>query len=109
MIEYKLNLRWKMRLMSDEIFNLEKIDDLPEKCVKELKLLNIRDDTKQLLALFERKKRLSIDEIIVGLYRLHKLEKTRTWVSATLYNLSRKDLVKKITGTKGEYEKCNVA
>lgn len=40
-----------------------------------------------------------------GLCRLHKMEKTRTWVRSTLYNLSRKDLIRKIEGTQGGYEK----
>ena len=95
----------KKIIFNEDIFNLDKIDDIPDGCQKELKLFNIRSDTRQLLGLFERKNRLSIDEIIVGLYRLYKLERTRTWVSATLYNLSKKELVKKIPGTKGEHEK----
>ena len=90
----------------NNVFSLDNTDDIPESCVKELRGLNIRDDTKSLLSLFDKKNRLSIDEIIVGLYRLYKLEKTRIWVSSTLYNLSRKNLVKKVEGSKGEYIKC---
>jgi len=92
--------------MEKDIFDLSAIDDLPKKCAEELRLINIGKETKAVLDLFDIKNRLSIDEIIVGLYRLHKLEKTRTWVSSTLYNLSRKELVKKVEGTKGEYQKC---
>ncbi len=91
---------------ANDIFNLDKTDDLPENFKKELKLLNIRDDTRHLLDLFERKNKLSIDEILIGLYRLHKIIKTRIWVSSTLYNLSRKNLIRKVAGTKGQYEKC---
>ncbi len=92
--------------MEKDIFDLAKIDDIPKACADELRLINISKETKLLLNLFEIKNRLSIDQIIVGMYRLHKLEKTRPWVSSTLYNLSRKGLVKKVEGTKGEYEKC---
>jgi hypothetical protein len=91
---------------NDAIFNLDRVDDLPDSCKKELKLVNIRDEGMMLLGLFDIKNPLSFDEIIVGLYRLNKLEKTRTWVSATLYNLSKKGLVKKIKGKKGVYEKA---
>ncbi len=92
--------------MSDtSVFDINKTDDLPESCKKNLKLLNMRDETKKLLDLFEIKNKLSIDEILVALYRLHKIEKTRSWVSSTLYNLSRKNLIKRIDGTKGDYEK----
>ena len=93
--------------MSDtDIFNLEKTDDIPENFAKELRIVSIREEAKLLLGLFDRKNKLTIDEILVGLYRLYKLEKTRVWVSSTLYNLSRKNLVRKVSGTKGEYEKC---
>lgn len=92
-------------MSNENIFNLDKIDDIPDNCKKQLKLINIRDDAKKLLDLFDKKQVLTIDEIIVGMYRLYKIEKTRIWVSSTLYNLSRKKLVKKIDGTKGEYEK----
>lgn len=93
------------QMESNDIFNLENTSDLTNDCKKQLKLLNMRDDAKRLLELFDKKSPLSIDEIIVGLYRLYKLEKTRVWVSSTLYNLSRKNLIKKISGIKGEYEK----
>ena len=89
----------------NNIFDLTNVDDLPEDQKRQLKLINVRDDAKNLLGLFELKNRLSIDEIIVGLYRLHKMIKSRTWVSSTLYNLSKKSLIKKVDGSQGEYEK----
>jgi len=93
--------------MEENIFNLDKTDDLPEAYKKQLKLLNVRDDTRSLLALFDLKDNLSIDEILVGMYRLHKVEKSRIWVSSTLHNLSKKGLIRKIDGTKGKYRKVN--
>lgn len=91
--------------MDKSIFDLHDVSDLPEKHRDELKLLSIREDAQKLLSLFDIKPRLSIDEIIVGLYRAHKMEKAREWVSATLYNLSKKGLIAKVKGTKGVYEK----
>lgn len=85
------------------IFDIKKTDDLTEKCKKELKLLSRKDSTKKLLDLFDKKSRLSIDEIIAALYRLHKIEKTRKWVSYTLYNLKKSNLIRKIN--KGTFEK----
>ena len=93
--------------MEENIFNLDKIDDLPEAYKKQLKLLNVRDDTRSLLALFDLKDNLSIDEILVGMYRLYKVEKSRVWVSSTLHNLGKKGLIRKIDGTKGKYRKIN--
>lgn len=90
---------------SEKIFGLESTEDLPESCKSELRIMNVRDETMMLLNLFDLKSPLSFDEIIVGLYRLHKLEKTRVWVSATLYNLNKKGLVRKVEGKKGIYEK----
>ena len=74
---------------------------------KATKLINVRDDAQHLLDLFSVKSELSIDEIIVGLYRNNGLEKSRTWVSSTLYNLKRKNLIKKTDNKKGLYTRVN--
>lgn len=96
-----------MKPTTVDIFDLSNLEGLPISCLNELKPSRLSEDTKQLLDLFKHKSRLSFDEIIVGLYRLHKVEKTRTWVNSTLYNLSKKEnLIRKVKGSKGEYEKC---
>jgi len=79
-----------------ELFNLDNTNDLPEYLTRELLILNVREDTRKLLLLFNLKKSLSLDEILVGLYRVHKIQKTRYWVNTTLYNLSKKNLIKRI-------------
>lgn len=87
------------------IFDLRKTDDIPDFCKKNLKLLNITDETMRLLNLFDIKNPLSVDEIIVAIYRLYKNEKSRAWVTSTLYNLTRKNVIKKSKVKKGYYEK----
>ncbi len=89
----------------NKMFDLENIDDVTNGCKANLKLNNLKGDTKKLFDLFEKKNILSIDEILVALNRDHKLEKKRSWVSNTLYNLAQKELVKKVIGEQGVYEK----
>lgn len=91
--------------MNENIFNLENTEDIPLDVLKNLRIIRCREDTGLLLSLFDKKKRLTIDEILVGLYRLNKMQKTRVWVSSTLYNLSRKNLIRKVKDSKYEYEK----
>jgi len=92
--------------MSD-IFDTNKIDDLPDDFKQEVNVLNIRQETKMLLKLFEQKRQLSISEILVSLFRSCNLRKKRTWVSSTLYNLARRNIVKKLDGKRGIYEKID--
>jgi hypothetical protein len=92
--------------MTVDIFDTCDTSDLPKGFVAtQLKIINVRDDTKLLLELFEKKNELSIDEILVALYRAHNIQKTRTWVSGTAYNLSIKGLIKKVDMKKGIYIK----
>jgi len=88
-----------------KLFDIEDTSDLTEGCKIHLKLDNLRPDTKKLLDLFLKKQKLSIDQILVGLNREHKMEKKRNWVTATLYNLSQKNKVRKVVGEQGVYEK----
>lgn len=92
--------------MSKNIFDINNISDLSGDCKKQLKN-KFADETLRLLDLFERKPVLSISEVIVALYRLYKIVKSRTWVSTTLYNLGQKKLIKRIGP--GVYEKINVS
>jgi hypothetical protein len=88
---------------SRDIFDLENIEDITKECKKNLKLTGLHNDTEQLLSLFDILEPLSIDKIIVGYYRKYKIVKTRTWVSSTLYNLSRKKII--IKNSNGDYRK----
>jgi hypothetical protein len=86
--------------VAEDVFNLFDLSDLPEKIVDRI----VQVETRRILSLFEIKKRLSVDEVIVGLYRAHKIEKSRGLVSSHLYALSKRKLIKKVG--KGLYEKC---
>ncbi len=90
---------------NENIFDLEDIGDLPESTVKQLRRLGLRKNTQLLLELFEIKSQLSIDEILVGLRRKYDIKATRGWVSSTIYNLKRRDLLKRVDGEKKRYEK----
>jgi hypothetical protein len=91
-----------------EIFDLNNLDDLPEDVRKEVAPLGLRKDTEMLLSLFDIKNQLSIDEIVVGLMRKHGLKKKRSWVSSTIYNLKRREIIKESDGNKKFYEKVKV-
>lgn len=93
-------------LNSDKLFDLKNLDDLPEDVKKEVAPLGLRKDTEMLLSLFDIKNQLSIDEIVVGLMRKHGLKKKRSWVSSTIYNLKRRNIIKKID--EDYYEKTNI-
>lgn len=90
---------------TENIFDLEDIGDLPESTVNQLRFLGIRKNTQSLLELFEIKAQLSIDEILVGLKRKYEIQATRGWVSSTIYNLKRRNILKVVDGTKKVYEK----
>jgi len=90
-----------------DIFDLSDITDISKKVELNLVGLRIHKKTKKLLDLFNIKTSLSIDEILVALYRLYRIEETREWVSSTLYNLSRKNLVKKHKIIRGFYERTD--
>lgn len=81
-----------------DIFDLEKSDDLPSSVKLNIKGYNAKklsEHSIKLIELFEIKKTLSVDEIIVGLYRKFNIQKTRVWVSTTAYNLIRANILKK--------------
>lgn len=89
----KSHLWLKLEKRGENIFDLKNISDISTECKNNLKLLNMRYNTKYLLELFDKKNPLSIDEIIVAFYRLYKVESNRIWISNTLYDLKRKKII----------------
>jgi len=78
------------------VFELGDITDIPDDLKSNLKTMESTcPKTSNILKLFEIKSELTIDEILVGLYRMFGHKKTRVWVSSSLYNLSRKKMVTK--------------
>ena len=88
-----------------DIFDLKNIDDLPKKVKNNLNPSNVRKNTRNLTCLFEIKEQLSIDEVIVALFRKHTLVKSRMWVSANLYNLKKKGYLERVDKKMGVYRK----
>lgn len=86
----------------EELFDLKNVTDIPE--TLQLKIHNLSATTDKILKLFAIKAELSIDEILVGLYRKYKIERSRNWISATLYNLKKRDYILKVNGKKGVYK-----
>lgn len=84
------------------IFDLTALDDINETLKSELRIASPKDD--QVLSLFEIKNKLTIDEIIVGLFRKYALEKKRAYVTSRLTSLVKKDLIEKVPGEKGTYQ-----
>jgi len=88
-----------------DVFDLNNIEDIPDSTKNQLRINMIREGAQNLLLLFNIKEELSIDEIIVGFSRKYKEEKTRSWVSSNLHNLSKKNLIEKVNGKRGVYRK----
>lgn len=90
--------------MSEEknIFDLENTDDLPiqiKKTVSNKRYLI----TSSVIDLFNKKNKLSITEIVVGIYRINKIILTRQVVSTALSHLCALKKLKRIDC--GVYEK----
>lgn len=87
-------------------FDLKYTDDLPDEIKSQINRLSIRDHAEKLLSLFnnEYQRLLSIDELVVGMFRFHNIVKDRKWVISTVYNLKRKGYVKGVEGHKNIYE-----
>lgn len=81
-----------------DIFSLTHVADLPREISSKVNIQrnSIRENTQKVLDLFLIKKKLSISEIMVALYRVYNLEKSRGWIATTLYNLAQKKYLKKL-------------
>lgn len=85
----------------EDIFDTKNILYIPVSLKNQLSGLRHSKQTKELLSLFKIKNRLTIDEILVGLYRKYKRQQSRVWVTYTAYNLTRKGIIKRFSV--GEY------
>lgn len=92
--------------MSKDYFDLDSIDDLPDDCKAQIKWGKHslkHPDKQKLLELFNHKNELTINEMIVGLYRAHGIKHSRTWIFNSLNTLYGN--VKKVKG--GAWRKVN--
>lgn len=92
---------------TNKIFDLQELKDIPPELKKMVNRVQINANTRKVLALFELKNILSIDEILIGLYRCHNIIQSRVWLSSVLYNLAKRKSIKRIKGKRGAYERTN--
>jgi len=88
----------------NELFDTNNISDLGENIVSELKLSKMNSGDQQLMELFSIKPQLTIDQIIIGIFRKFGVEKKRGWVTSRLYSLVKKGKLQKVEGINGSYE-----
>jgi hypothetical protein len=82
------------------IFNIEDTEDLPEHCKKQIyKKKPKKTKTALIFEMFDIKEQLTANEILVAIYRLHKISVTRDRITRSLHYLIKKNLVKKVSGT----------
>lgn len=91
-----------------ELFNTERIDDLPPEMQQQVGKGRLDTFERQIIDLFEIAGRpLSIDEVMVALYRKYKVEKKRRQVLNKLYQMSSSKsgaTIETIQGKKGIYQ-----
>lgn len=80
-----------------EIFDLDDLSDLPKSVRERVFRAIYGANTGNVLSLFKIKHTLTIDEIIVGLYRTASTEKSRAWVNSCVYNLTKRGLLKRVS------------
>ena len=89
------------------IFDLEKTDDLPENVLVSISKTKPRKSSKnrtRIVALFETANReLTIDEIIVGYYRMFGIEKKRPTIIAQLHSFVKCGVLQRKKGCKGVF------
>lgn len=90
-----------MKEFNEDIFKIT--DELPEHVKNSLKINN--STTSRILTLFEIKNVLTVDEIIVGIYRRHNILLTRTNISSLLQKLKNTNKIK--YKERGVYEKVH--
>lgn len=70
-------------------------EDLPSSIKTRLLDFRVKPNTKKFLSLFEIKYPLTIDEIIIGLFRKYGMRKSRAWVTTQIYNLKERGILVK--------------
>jgi predicted nucleic acid-binding protein len=83
--------------MSKELFDLNYTKDLPKEIKEELMITGKKKKLPDIvLDLFELQTRLTIKEIMVALWRKHKLSKSKVQIRAALLFLHNENRLKKI-------------
>jgi hypothetical protein len=88
-----------------KIFDLTQSEDLPPKIAEHVKSNSLRRHDARILSLFDIKDVLTPTEIMVGLYRMYKLERSIQAIHTALCKLKKEGFVK--TVRKGIYRKIS--
>lgn len=93
--------------MSDDVFNMEDTSDLPADLVRDLVSIRKSDLEVFIIGLFDLSKKLTLDQIQVGLYRVHGVSIKRKKLIALLYKMkTRNKSIEKVKGTKDVFSKA---
>ena len=87
------------------IFDSKDVSDLPEDILCELKKTRLGEMPTSILKLYDIKGELSVDEVLIGLFRKYAIIKTRKQVVSYIYFLTRRKYIIRIRGKQGVYRK----
>ncbi len=86
---------------SEELFNLDDLSDLPPDLMQEI--VKIKGKTRRVLEVYLRADRkITLNQLIVAYYRMHKETLCKTYANTTAYRLKNRKYLKSERG-KGEY------
>lgn len=94
--------RKRLRPLSSSFGDLS---DLPEEVIQQLNLAKIDELEQQLRDIVASGDgaEVGIDQIIIELWRRHKVQKSRTFVMNKLYRMGQKGTIESVDGKKGAY------
>jgi predicted transcriptional regulator len=82
----------------NDIFDLFNTDDLPESILKELRKKKRVSKLDLIMDVLKKAKQpITIDKVMVGVYRLHQLDLPRKEINSALYTLVKSNKVKIIS------------
>jgi hypothetical protein len=88
--------------MNEALIDTTNLDDIPNDLKNELKKRGLNGSDEKILSIISEFTQLSIDEMLIGLFRKYNISKKRTWLANRLFVLSKLNKVKKVS--RGRYE-----
>lgn len=94
--------RKRLRPLSTDFGDLS---DLPEEVMQQLNLAKVDELEQQMrdIVAAANGKEVGLDQIIIELYRRHKVMKPRTYIMNKLYRMAQKGTIHSVEGKKGSY------
>lgn len=103
--EYNKSTKYiKVRPLTMESFDKENLKGLPKDVIEVLKIKANKIPTSIVQEFFELSNILSIDEIILGMWRVYEIKVDRTWVSQQIVIMRKDNLIKERKDRSGIYE-----